>query len=338
METEQINELIKHGTYQGMPIKGKLIETHISWIILTKKWAFKIKKPIRYPFLDFSSLEKRKFYCIRELSLNKRLTGIYLDVLPIRYQGHFFIGGTKGRIVDYAVRMKKLQASKKMDVMLENDKVQPSDIIRLAEKISAFHIHAKVIKTPYDLQQTKQKFNDILDISDWAIKVLEASHYSFIKEAVRLSDSFLEANHKLIELRIRKEYKRDVHGDLHAKNIFIYREPIIFDCIEFNDGYRQIDLLNEIAFFCMELDAFGRRDLSSLFLEKYLSLIPCMETSADQKLFVYFKFYRASVKAKVNALRAIQAEENPEHKEYREQVIKYLDLMVSYQQLIGGKY
>ncbi len=337
MEKEEINKLLKHGIYKGELLNGNLIETHISWVILTKEWAFKIKKPIKYPFLDFSTLEKRKFYCERELQLNQRLTDIYHDVLPIRYHDGFSIGGKKGSLVDYTVRMKKLQASKKMDKMLIDDKVRITDIQRLAEKIAVFHSGAEVMTTPFDPVQTRKIFNDILDIMDWAKQTLERDHLSMIKDAVKFSNSFLDLNHEHIALRIHKKFKRDVHGDLHAKNIFLYRDPVIFDCIEFNDNYRQIDLLNEVAFFCMELEAYGHWELSSIFMKKYLSLIPCLESGTDQQLFLYYKFYRASVKAKVNALRAIQAEGSQGQNGFRKDVIKYLDLMAIYRESLAAR-
>ncbi|WP_420577718.1 hypothetical protein [Ekhidna sp.] len=329
METEQVNELMRSGEYDGLPIKGKLIETHISWVILTKKWAFKIKKPIRYPFLDFSTLAKRKFYCERELSLNRRLTNIYLDVIPIKYKDGFLLGEGKGEIVDYAVRMTRLQAPKKMDEMIRASRINARHIERLAQKTSQFHRETEVITTSFDLDQSKQIFNDILDVSDWAKEHLDSHYSTLIQEAVAFSDSFLEKFSNHIEHRIQHGFKRDCHGDLHAKNIFLYEDPIIFDCIEFNDDYRQIDVLNEVAFFCMDLEAFGRWDLSEIFMEKYVSSFPCMNGQEDEQLFLYYKFYRASVRAKVNALRAMQASEK-DSKDYSMEVTSYLDLMEKY--------
>jgi len=329
MKTEQVNKLLKSGTYNGLHIRGKLIETHISWVILTKSLAFKIKKPIKYPFLDFSTLEKRKFYCESELHLNRHLTDIYLDVIPIKYRDGFFLGKGKGDIVDYAVQMKRLQAPKKMDEMIRSNRITTTHINKLAEKISVFHRKAEIISTPFNLAQSKQIFNDILDILPWAKEHLDNRYSSLIKEAVSYSNSFLEQLKDHIEHRIQHGFKRDGHGDLHAKNIFLYKDPIIFDCIEFNDNYRQIDVLNEVAFFCMDLEAFGRWDLSRHFMERYVELFPCMNTSKDEQLFIYYKFYRASVRAKVNALRAIQASEE-DSEEYAKEVTKYLDLMERY--------
>ncbi|MEQ6120750.1 hypothetical protein [Reichenbachiella sp. MALMAid0571] len=329
MEAEQVSELLKSGRYDGAPIKGKLIETHISWVILTRNLAFKIKKPIKYPFLDFSTLEKRKFYCERELYLNRRLTNIYLDVISIRYKDGFFLGEIEGQIIDYAVRMKRLQAPKKMDEMIRSNRIKASHINKLAQKISDFHKTANVKTRPFDLGQSKQIFNDILDVTDWTSEHMDSRYTSRIKEAVSFSNSFLEQFKHHIQRRIQNGFKRDGHGDLHAKNIFLYKDPIIFDCIEFNDSYRQIDVLNEVAFFCMDLEAFGRWDLSEIFMEKYVALFPCMNSSKDEQLFVYYKFYRANVRAKVNVLRAMQASEE-DSEEYAKEAMKYLDLMEKY--------
>ena len=113
MNKNQINKLVKYGTYQGELLNANLVETHISWVILTKQFAFKIKKKMQYSFLNFSSLNRRKFYCERELLLNSRFSDIYKEVLPIRRKdNNLFIGAGKGEIIDYTVKMKRLQTAK----------------------------------------------------------------------------------------------------------------------------------------------------------------------------------------------------------------------------------
>jgi hypothetical protein len=134
--------------------------------------------------------------------------------------------------------------------------------------------------------------------------------------------------------RVKKGFKRDVHGDLHSGNIFLYKEPVLFDCIEFNDALRQIDLLNEIAFFCMDLDAHGQHSLGELFLKDYLKRLPCMVSEEDKHIFIYFKCYRANVRAKIHALAARQEHHGKGFRHHVFQLRRYLMLMKRYIRLI----
>ncbi len=331
MNKHEINKLNQYGTYKGELLSGKLVETHISWVILTKQFAFKIKKKMQYSFLNFSSLDKRKFYCERELLLNRRFSDIYKEVLPIKREGNnLFIGVGKGITIDYAVRMKRLQTTKQMDHLLRKNRVDKTQIKVLAKKVADFHQRTDIIYTPFNKAQAKDKFNDILSVINWIKINLRNSYVDIIEKAVMSSNTFLDQNVQFIAKRIKAGFWRDGHGDLHSKNIFLYRDPVIFDCIEFNDAFRQIDVLNEVAFFCMDLEAFQRNDLSKQFMQTYLELFPCMKSQNEEKLFVYYKCYRANVRAKVNTLRAMQSVDKIEIKKFSIEIKKYLKLMDYY--------
>ena len=335
MNKNQINKLLKYGTYKGELLNAKLIETHISWVILTKQFAFKIKKEMKYSFLNFSSLNKRKFYCKRELLLNSRFSDIYIEVLPIKSKdNNLFIGAGKGQIIDYAVKMKRLQTAKQMNNLLRENRVNKTQIKVLAKKIATFHLHAHIIYTPFKKTQAKKEFNDILTVVEWIKINIGNSYADFIEKAVMSSDAFLDHNEHIIEKRIMDGFWRDGHGDLHSKNIFLYNNPIIFDCIEFNDDFRQIDVLNEIAFFCMDLEAFQRYDLSKQFIKTYLELFPCMKNQNEEKLFIYYKCYRTNVRAKVNALRAMGSSDKSKINKFCIEIKKYLKLMNYYREEI----
>lgn len=322
---------MEDGTYRGMSLQGELIETHISWVILTQSFAFKIKKPIQYSFLDFSSLEKRKFYCERELELNQRLSDVYLNVLPIKRRNkHLFLGSGEGEIIDYAVQMSRLKTTNKMDSLLLENGVNQGHIKALAEKIAHFHKEATIVKTPLNKSHLKTAFNDLLSVKDWTEEHVGKDYATMIEKAITFSDAFLDKHEAIMTSRIEQGFQRDMHGDLHSKNIFLYEDPIIFDCIEFNDGFRRIDVLNELAFFCMDLEAFQRKDLSVAFIEIYLKLFPCMDSPEDKSLFTYYKCYRANVRAKVNALRARQTKESNNAQSLNSEVVKYLGLMNAY--------
>jgi len=328
MRQVDIIDLCENGFYLGVKLKGSLIHTHISWVILSDQFAFKIKRPISLGFLDFSDLEKRKFFCERELLLNSRFSDIYLDVLPVyQLKDAWVIGGSEGRLCDYVVRMKRMDNAKEMDKLLLKDQVTREDIEHLAEKIAEFHKGAEIISAPFDLELAKNSFNGILIVQGWLEDNLGNSYQQLVKELIDYSNLFLERNASLFQRRIDSGFKRNLHGDLHSKNIFLYKEPVLFDCIEFNDAFREIDLLSELAFLCMDLEAYGKKGLSLLFLAHYLNQIPCLRGRDDWKIFHYYKVYRASVRVMVCAL---QAQEQGSSKGLKNEILRYLKLLQLY--------
>lgn len=331
MTTEQINRLLSGENLPGETGNGELIETHISWVILCDQFVYKIKKPVQYSFLDFSTLALRLHYCNREIELNKRLTqNVYIEVLPVcEWQGKIIVGGKKGTIMDYAVKMHKLDPEKRMDKLLTQDIVTKYDIKKLAEKIAFFHKNTTIIYQK-GLLDMREKFNDLECEKAYLSQQLDNSFTAIAGRAIEFSNKFLDKNKELIAKRLRDGFCRDCHGDLHSRNIFLLPDPVPFDCIEFNDDFRQIDVLNEVAFLCMDLDAFGRKDLSDLFLKHYNHVFPAMSTESERALFIYYKSYRANIRAKVNSLRAKSARTNEERTFALATAKKYLYLMEGY--------
>jgi len=320
--------LASEGIYQGERMESELIETHISWVLLLSSRVLKIKKPMKYSFLDFSTLAKRKHYCERELLLNSRLTSIYLQVAPVKLNHRqYYVGEGPGSIVDYALVMKKMPANRRMDLLLDNGLVTLDHIDALAKTTAHFHQKADIIKTPFKVDDARDLFNDILSVCDWINLHVCKAHGSIVTKAVDWSNSFLEGQKNLIFKRIEEGFQRDVHGDLHSRNIFLLDHPVIFDCIEFNDSFRQIDVLNEVAFFCMDLEAHKKWELSSHFMTTYLQHFPCMRNEEEGALLNYYKAYRANVRAKVNVLRAMQTTGQTG---LVEEVKMYLELLAQY--------
>ena len=331
MTKEQINKLILEDNFPGSCNKPELIETHISWVFLCDEFVYKIKKPIHYSFLDFSSIDKRKYYCQREIELNRRLTeNIYVDVQPVsKLRNQIFIGNEEGEIIDYAVRMRRLDRDKQMNMLLMNNKVTGTNIQNLARKIANFHRSTDVIYQK-DFLDVQEKFNDLLSEKDYLRENLSKGSANLIDCAVDVSNAFLTKNKELLSARLKAGFFRDCHGDLHSRNIFLLPSPQAFDCIEFNDDFRRIDVLNEVAFLCMDLDVFGRHDLSDLFMKCYNDLFPTIKNEEDQKLLIYYKSYRSNVRAKVNSLRARDEKSDTARKLIIAEVDRYLRLMESY--------
>lgn len=315
-------------------VRVETIETHISWLILAEDYVYKMKKDVKFSFLDFSHLDNRKFYCEQELKLNRRLAPeMYLDVLPVTetQDNELMIGdGQPGHVIDYAVKMKRLNNENKMHILLEKGGVKSSHVVKLAEKIARFHQHTQVIDAAYDEGFLKQRFNDIFSVKDFFENHQFREELDLVNEVIAFSDRFINEYSEAFKRRYTNQMVRDCHGDLHSDNIFIYDDPVVFDCIEFNKAFRQIDVLNEVAFFCMDMEYLHHDDYSDIFMEKYLELFPCMESEADEAIFVYYKLFRANVKAKVNAIRASQEEDNQAYEDNIVAMKNYMKLMKRY--------
>jgi hypothetical protein len=286
MKAHEIDLLMYKGSFPNDEIPRQLIETHISWVIICNYYTYKIKKSIVCSFLDFSSVEKRYLYCKREIELNQRIAGnMYIDVMSVvENSGVFSIGRECGSKIDYAVRMRTMDTDKQMNVLLEKNMVTCGHIIALARKIAGFHQQTHVIYSPNRIN-IQQKFSELANEVNFLKSYIDIDTLNIIAESVHFFGAFIRRCHQFLYGRLKAGFYRDCHGDLHTRNIFLLPEPLPFDCIEFNDEYREIDVLNEVAFLCMDLDFFGRQDLSDLFLREYNTNFPMMTSPQDRQLF-----------------------------------------------------
>lgn len=309
----------------------RLEETHISWVLLTHCFAFKIKKPVAFSFINTTSLEARKYYCEREVLLNTRLTDdVYMGVVPVcETNSGIAMGSGKGEIIDYAVKMHRLPENKRMDRLLSQNKVTNDDVTRLAGKIAGFHSRAEIIY-PRNITRLQAEFNDITNYAGFLKNLPGVSGNSRLDAAIRMADRFFKAAVPHITKRVAEGFCRDGHGDLHMGNIFLLPAPEPFDCIEFNDSLRYIDVLNDIAFTCMDLDAHGRGDLSSLFIRSYQEVFPVIADAKDEQLFTYYKAYRANIRAKITCVAAHGAGQRLEKSDLLRQSVHYFTLMEEY--------
>lgn len=334
MNRQQIQQIIERQAFPDNPAEAQLMETHISWVILTRNYAFKIKKPMKYPFLDFSTLAKRKHYCERELILNRRLAkDMYLAVLPIRAGGEqFVIGGESGRIVDYAVQMTRQDNDRQMNLLLEAGRVSKKDMRELARQIAGFHAGARVIQTAFDRDSMLDDFADLSKVQPFLAIHLGERAAGLITQAIDYAAWFLTEHEERFRERIRLGFVVDGHGDLHSKNIFLPEEgpAVVFDCIEFSDHFREVDVLNELAFLGMDLDLYGRSDLEAAFLRAYLDRHQVLQTPEDQQIYLYYKLYRANVRVKINALKTMQSPDETEMKQRMVLTKDYLALLEKY--------
>lgn len=331
MKPGEVKAMAKGFQFRGKRLSAKIEETHISWVLLTTHYAFKIKKAVKLSFLDFSTLSLRKEACERELVLNRRLTDIYLRVIPIKVNNGFWsFGGHSGVTVDYAVVMRRMQTHKRMDFLLEKKQVSKEQVSDLARFIADFHAGAKVVSTPFARLFTGDLFNDLSSVNEFVAQNVGPGVGRIIPTAIAWSNSFLKQHATRFRERVLLGYRRDLHGDLHSANIFLYRKPVIFDCIEFNDEFRYVDVLDEVAFLYMDLESLNQEHLAKTLFNSYSGIVHYVETPEDLKIFSYYKCYRANVRAKVHAIAA-RRELNPQKRDrHIERMVRHLSLIRKY--------
>ncbi len=318
MTTEQLRTIADAGNYWGPKGPTQLIETHISWVLLTPAYAFKVKKPVRLSFLDFSTLEQRAFYCREEVRLNRRLAPeVYLGLLAVQStpEGHLSIGPRdEGQMLfDYAVWMRRLDGRYQMDRLLRERAVRERDMEILAHRLVDFHrAHALPADDPTRERASDYlaDFADLLALNTAVERQLGQAAARALKRWHQQIAAFLCAHEDRLEARAQAGFRVEGHGDLHARNIFLLPEgPVVFDCLEFSARFRCLDVLNELAFLAMDLEAQEHPSLSHVFMNAYLHRWPCLEGPEDERLFQYFKAYRASVRLKI---ALIEGEQNPQ--------------------------
>ncbi|HGG58322.1 MAG TPA: aminoglycoside phosphotransferase [Gammaproteobacteria bacterium] len=287
----------------------RVIETHISWVILTGENAYKIKKAVRFGFLDFSTLEKRKRYCEEELRLNRRFApDMYREVVPITGTTERPVVGGDGKALEYAVRMRQFDQQLLLDQLARRGELDSRIIDEMAAVIARFH--EKADRNPPD-----PAFGSPARVSHWSAENFEeiarvidlptiSRRLNALRRGVNRAFSAIES---LLEARRGAGWVRECHGDLHLGNMALIDQRVTpFDCIEFNPELRWIDVVNEIAFVAMDLEFRGLRGHGWRFVNRYCQATGDFEGLA---LLRYFVAYRALVRAKVSAL---QVRDDPE--------------------------
>lgn len=286
------------------PVEGiEERDTHISKVFLTGKTVYKIKKSVNLGFLDFSSLEKRRQCCEKEIALNRRLTrGIYLDVVPVcRLEREYHLGGP-GTPVEYAVRMRQLPDDQALASLLRRKAIGVEEMKMLARKLSGFYGR----QGPSDNAIAESSWNRLRDACNENFQqtegavgdVLNRRLFYGVKAATR---SFLESRRVSFTERIIAGRIRDSHGDLRTSHIYFAgdSEIQIIDCIEFNDRLRHIDVASDLAFLAMDLDFEGAPDLGAVLIDTYVRITGDIHAYA---LVPFYKCYRAMVRCKVNCI------------------------------------
>jgi aminoglycoside phosphotransferase family enzyme/predicted kinase len=306
-EHEAIAEwLSRPESYPHAPRRVELLETHISRVFLAGPLVYKLKKPVRFDFLDFSTAAAREQACREELRLNRRLAPqAYLDVVPItRTDGGEFQLGGDGQPLDWLVKMRRLPTDQTLESLHRRGELKPADIDRLARLLADFYQSlAPVRLSP---EEYRQSYTD--RVRGNRQELLAAGHHlprQIVQRVHAFQLQLVLLRPDLLDERVRSGRIVDGHGDLRPEHICLVEPPLIFDCIEFNPAFRQIDVADELAFLAAECDVLGAPWVGPRLLAEYQRLTGDRPAA---ELLDFYKSYRACVRAKVAALRADQVE------------------------------
>ena len=286
----------------------RLLETHISWVILTGEFAYKVKKAVSFGFLDFSTLEKRHFYCQEEVRLNRRFApDLYLDVVAVKGSAeHPSLHGDSSPI-EYAVRMRQFSQQALLSSMASHHDISPDHVDEIAALVATMHARAAVagVGEQYGLPR---------DVHHWAMEnfahirpvLKDSKRHEQLRHLEQWCQMEFQVKESVIQSRKSDGFIRECHGDLHLGNLALIDGRITpFDCIEFNPSLRWIDIMSESAFLVMDLQDRGYPQLASRFLN---TLLQQTGDYAGVRILRYYLVYRALVRAKVAVLRLDQAE------------------------------
>jgi uncharacterized protein len=296
-------ELLRPAAFPHSAPDPTLIETHISWVILAGAFAYKLRKPVDFGFLDFSTLEKRRTDCEAEVRLNRRLCpDLYLGVVDVVERDGLLSVTGPGVPIEPAVLMRRLPEAGMLPALLESGAVDERLMERLARQLADFHAGAATglgVDEHGSLSSLRANWAENFDqTADFVERTITAQQYDEIGAYV---EHFLGANGAILQRRVQRGRVRDGHGDLHAGSVCVARRRVyLFDCIEFNDRFRCADVAAEVAFLAMDLDHLGRADLGYAFVDAYV------RHSGDRDLLAlldFYKCYRAFVRGKVLGLQ-----------------------------------
>jgi aminoglycoside phosphotransferase family enzyme/predicted kinase len=302
--TQAVVELLQDpASYDEQPKRVELVETHISFVFLTALFAFKLKKPVKFDFLDFSTPDKRREACEDEVRLNRRLARlVYLGVLPVtQSNGRLEIDGD-GAPIDWVVKMSRLPADRSLDRLIASAQINDADIQRVGQFLCGFFTSLPPIMVRPD--DYRRRLDEHISQNRAALlarqRDFDATAIRRIHEAQLL---LLRLNPKLFDHRVLDGRIVEGHGDLRPEHVYLVPKPTIIDCVEFNVELRQLDVLDELCFLAMECERLNAQWISDQIIATYRS---ASGDNFPDQIAAFYKSYRACVRAKVCALRAAQ--------------------------------
>lgn len=279
----------------------RLIQTHISYIFLTGEYAYKLKKPVNFGFLNFTTLEQRQHFCREELRLNQRgAPELYLEVLPICQQADRFQLAGDGIAVEYTIKMRQFPDDALLSNIFEQGELTPELVQTLAGVVAQYHVGAETsdyIRSFGEVAQIRQAFDENYAQTEQYVGGPQTQ--AQFEQTRDYSDRFFSQNQALFASRVQNNCIRACHGDLHLGNVCYWQNQLmLFDCIEFNEPFRFVDVMYDVAFMVMDLQAKQRPDLANLFLNTYIEQTGDWEGLQVLPLYISRQAY---VRAKVTS-------------------------------------
>lgn len=324
---EKVAFLRQSEAYPARPARVDVIETHMSWVFLAGELVYKLKKPVRYEFLDFSTLEARRENCEREVELNRRLAAdVYHGVVPLTLGsgGSLKLGGA-GPVVDWLVKMRRLPAHRMLDVAIRANTVSSEDIRRLSRMLTEFYRGLD----PIALRAAAYRDRFEKNIRDSQAELGKLQYGLSLPQVQRLAAaqrSFIHKRGDLLERRARERKIVEGHGDLRPEHICLTSEVRIIDCLEFNQEFRLVDPVDELAFLSMECERLGGAAVGNDVLRQYLE---AAGENLPEELIAFYKAFRACLRAKI-AIWHIADHEVTDTEKWRARANDYLGLADSY--------
>ncbi|MBI4003856.1 MAG: AAA family ATPase [Candidatus Omnitrophica bacterium] len=310
---------------------GKILrrQTHVSHVFLAGGFAYKLKKPVKFPFLDASTLKRRKQFCRLELSLNRRLApAVYLGIAPIvETPGGLQLGG-RGRVIEWVVKMRRLPEDQMLDQLVRRRRVSRRDMVRVADRLIPFFKRAARSKrigrygTPPSVSQLV--LGNLRECQPFVGSLLPQAHRQFLEAAYR---QYLALHEPLLARRVKAGWILDGHGDLRCENICLTDPVSIFDCVEFQPAFRCGDVVNDLSFLLMDLEFRGRRDLAQALALPYRRRL--RDPDFD-RLLPFYECHRSLVRGKVRGLAWLQHPRTAQGRRARELSRRHFRLAVQY--------
>ncbi len=323
--------LLDPRSYPHHPERVRMLQTHSSWVFIAGGFVYKVKKPVNFGFLDFSTLERRNYFCEREVELNCRLcSNVYLGVVPISWKAGRIVFGHGDEIAEYAVQMRTLPERYFMLRLLERGEVGPVEIDRIVSTLGRFYkaqrpgakmaAWGRVAKLKISTDENFRQTADFLG------QTISRPAFEAIRSYTR---GFYRKYAPLFADRVRQRRILDCHGDLHMDHIHIEPERLtIYDCIEFNDRFRHIDVASDVAFLAMDFDFNRRPDLSRYFSTE---MAVALDDPDVLRLLDFYKCYRAYVRGKVESFQqAAPGLPDAERRKIRALARRYFRLALQY--------
>jgi len=321
--------LSKPSTYPHPVDRVERRETHVSHVFLAGTFAYKLKKPVTFPFLDASTLKRRKTFCQLELTLNRRLApDMYLDIVPIVEASNRLQLGGRGKIVEWVVKMRRLPEDRMLDQLVAHRRVSARDIAHIADRLMPFFAKAarsrSIARYGQPAQVAELVLGNLRECQPFLGRLFSQKDHRFLEASYR---QYLALHELVLRQRVREGRIIDGHGDLRCENICLTTPVNVFDCVEFQPAFRCGDMANDFSFLVMDLEFRGRADLARVLVDRYRRAV---QDPTFDLVLPFYQCHRSLVRGKVRGLAWLQHPRTAAGKRIRTLAQKHFQLAKQY--------